>query len=363
MKRTLDDLRGALHEEADAAAYPDVDALVAGARRRVVATRRRRLAVLGAATAAVLVVGGLAITRPTHQALPQPAGPGPFTVNAGGAGFPAYLQGMKRLTVLDSPMLARVKGSISVPTTVGRRLVVLMTCTPDEYANDWSDRVVARFTGPGGPVSAPCSPMGSMAGAESIGIATTARTTVLADVTINLQESSPGAGPPFKDAKLHVATYESVPWQDYPFPPRLADLDTNPSSAWSNDPTSVRVQGPKTKQQANRPLTFTQPFDQNLGLSLEVRGPGRMRVLINGKDISDQVGPSLLTQDKFLSFWGYNAATFGIPFDPAFFASPGPGIAGPATKPGTPMTVTILPQDFQGPDWRVQVVRQPPTGG
>ncbi|MHB8187945.1 MAG: hypothetical protein ACYDDU_18130 [Dermatophilaceae bacterium] len=138
MKRTLDDLRGALHDEADAAAYPDVDALVAGARRRVVATRRRRLAVLGAATAAVLgaataavlVVGGLAITRPTHQALPQPAGPGPFTVSAGGAGFPAYSQGMKRLTVLDAPMLARAKGSISVPTTVGRRLVVLIPARP-----------------------------------------------------------------------------------------------------------------------------------------------------------------------------------------------------------------------------------------
>ena len=76
MKRTLDDLRGALHEEADAAAYPDVDALVAGARRRVVATRRRRLAVLGAVTAAVMVVGGVAMTRPTHQVLPQPAGTG-----------------------------------------------------------------------------------------------------------------------------------------------------------------------------------------------------------------------------------------------------------------------------------------------
>lgn len=76
MTRTLDDLRGALHAEADAAAYPDVDVLVSGARRRVAATRRRRLAVLGAVTAAVMVVGGVAMTRPTQQALPQPAGTG-----------------------------------------------------------------------------------------------------------------------------------------------------------------------------------------------------------------------------------------------------------------------------------------------
>lgn len=39
-------------------------------------TRRRRLAVLGAVTAAVMVVGGVASTRPTDQALPQPAGQG-----------------------------------------------------------------------------------------------------------------------------------------------------------------------------------------------------------------------------------------------------------------------------------------------
>ncbi|NMM23317.1 MAG: hypothetical protein HHJ11_07450 [Phycicoccus sp.] len=76
MTRTLDDLRGALHAEADAAAYPDVDVLVSGARRRVAETRRRRLAVLGAFTAAVMVVGGVAMTRPAHQALPQPAGQG-----------------------------------------------------------------------------------------------------------------------------------------------------------------------------------------------------------------------------------------------------------------------------------------------
>jgi len=42
----------------------------------VAGTRRRRLAILGAVAAAVMVVGGVAITRPTHQALPQPAGQG-----------------------------------------------------------------------------------------------------------------------------------------------------------------------------------------------------------------------------------------------------------------------------------------------
>ena len=42
----------------------------------VAGTWRRRLAILGAVTAAVMVVGGVAISRSTHQALPQPAGQG-----------------------------------------------------------------------------------------------------------------------------------------------------------------------------------------------------------------------------------------------------------------------------------------------
>ena len=42
----------------------------------VAGIRRRRLAILGAVAAAVMVVGGVAIARSTHQALPQPAGQG-----------------------------------------------------------------------------------------------------------------------------------------------------------------------------------------------------------------------------------------------------------------------------------------------
>ena len=51
-----------------------------------------------------------------------------------------------------------------------------------------------------------------------------------------------------------------------------------------------------------------------------------------------------------------------ITLDPATFFDP-MGTAGPKTPPGTPVTVTIAAQDFQGPDWRVEVVRQPDNGG
>jgi len=359
--RTLDDLRSALHDEADEAAYQDVGALVAGARRRVVASRRRRFAVFGAVTAAVLVVGGLVMTRPTYQVVPQPAGPGPFIVNAGGAGFPEYQQGMKRLIVVEAPMLERAKGSISVPTTPGRRLVVRMTCTPSDNTdkmNEWNARMLAKFTTSGGTGQVGCG--WAVGGYDSIGVATDAKTAVQADVTVS-HSPSPGLPSLFKDAKIQVAIYESVPWQDYPFPPRPADLETNAQYAWSNEPATVRVLGPKTAQEANKPVTFTQPFDPKLMVNLQIRGPGRIRVLINGKDVNRQVGGSY-PPDKFISSWGYDQGGLAFPLDPLGWASRRTGATRPTTKPGTPVTVTIEPQDFRGPDWRIAVEPNRPTG-
>ena len=79
----MDDLRGALRNEADGTASPDVESLLTGAGRRVAATRRCRLGALSAATAALVVVGAVvAGTLSTHQTLPQPAGPGPSSVKA-----------------------------------------------------------------------------------------------------------------------------------------------------------------------------------------------------------------------------------------------------------------------------------------
>jgi len=363
MNASLDDLRGALHAEADAAAYPNVDALVAGARWRVAASRRRRLAVLGSVTVAVLVVGGLAVSRPAHKALPQPADRGPFTVSAIGAGFPQYQQGMKLLTVMDAPMLARTKGSIVVPTHAGRRLVVRMTCTQNgnmDNVNEWDVRMFAMFSALGGTARSSCSlTSGFFYDSIDLGIATAAKTTVLADVSFN--QEPPLRPDLFTGAKIHVAIYESVPWEDYPLPQRPADMETSDQHAWSNEPGTVRVLGPKTAQDANKPVTFTQQADPKLVLNLVVRGPGRMRVLFDGVDVSRQVGGSWLTQDKLISFWGYDGTVgFELPFDVAPLGAS--ATIPPPLKPGTPVTVTIIPQDFQGPDWRIAVQPSPPPG-
>jgi hypothetical protein len=319
-----------------------------------------------AAVIGLLALVGCTGTNPAPGTAPGPGGPAvvpassPFTLNAGGVSFLQYSQGMKRLAVLDAPMLERLKGSISVPTTPGRRLAVRMTCTPSDNTvdvNEWNTRMLAQFTGPGLTGKPGCGQLSEHY--DLIGVATSVKTTVAADVFIDHDSPGPGL---FTDAKIHVAIYESVPWQDYSFPPRPANLDTSPDYAWSNDPGTVRVVGPKTAQEANSTLTFTQPFDPNLDLNLQVRGPGRMRVLINGKDFSGQIGDLLQTQDKFISFWGYNPVSYEFLPDPATLFNPH-GTAVPKTPRGAPVTVTIAAQDFHGPDWRVEVVHQPSNGG
>lgn len=368
MKPTLDDLGVALHEQADLAAYPDVDALVAGAARRVALTRRRRHAALSAATAAVLLVGGLvATTGSTHRSALQPAEPrlGSFSVNAGGAGFPEYQQGMRRVTVLDAPMLARMKGSIRIPTTPGEQLVVKMTCTSPDVAltTEWLDQMIVNFTSPGGKGTGLCGIPGGGAG-EVIGTATGATTTVTADVSL-APGSSPIVAAP-KAAKIHAAIYESVPWQEYPFPPRPTGTNT---PVWQKAPVAPDgtvtkgadtpvIIGPTSAAEANKAVTMSLPHNPKRELLLEVRGPGRLMVLINGNNISDLIGGPTPVRDGYLTYWNYDALGNTFPLDPQFAALG--GAAGPLTKPGAQVALVIIPQDFTGPDWRLTY--QSPTG-
>jgi hypothetical protein len=90
-----------------------------------------------------------------------------------------------------------------------------------------------------------------------------------------------------------------------------------------------------------------------------------MRALINGKDIGEyapsasvQYGDTTLTQNDVICFYGYRSTGSNFRLD-ATFGAPDE----PAPKPGTPVTVKIIPTDFAGPDWRLEVVRQTPGGG
>ena len=174
-------------------------------------TRRRRwLAAFGATTVALLVVGGFVAAK--HLG----AGAGPFTVNAAGAGFPQYSDGMKLLRVLEAPMNSQMKGSISVPTTPGRRLAVRMTCTfsgnrasdKTELTNEWNARMIANFTALGTTGQAACGvPDHDLA---MLGVATSAATTVATDVSLRHDPTAAWLVAPEPASKIHVAIYQSL---------------------------------------------------------------------------------------------------------------------------------------------------------
>jgi hypothetical protein len=400
MKTTLNDLRVALHEQANRTPYPDVDALVAGARRRVGLAHRRRLAALAASTAAVLVVGGIvATTSSTHRAALQPAVPGlgNFSVNAAGAGFPELFRGMRRVTVLDAPMLARMKASISIPTTPGEQLSVQMTCTwpkdsaltaatsPDPVKDAlFKQRVKVSFTGPGSTVLSGCWAPGATD--TVIGVATGATTMVSAEVSL-VPDSNPEVVTP-KDGKIQAAIYETVPWQEYPFPARPTGVNT---PVWPTvrllpdgtpDGTAVsgamvrQVQGPTSAANANNPLSIGWPYNPKSKLVLQVRGPGRLRVLMNGYNISAALATSCWPDMRspgncsnpgaatawatplrggYLTYWNYEQMATSLPLDPQMLslATAESGAAVPAPKLGESVDMMIIPQDFTAPDWRV----------
>jgi hypothetical protein len=362
LNATIKDLRAALADEAAATAHPNADDLIAGAMALVESARRRRRAIQATAAVAGLAAAGLVVgPRLGPHASSVPAGSGPFIENARGGTFPVFSAGTKRLLVLDAPMLERLKGSVTLHTTPGRELFVRMTCTPDNIKGgpeEWDLRTVARILGPGHEGRPHCGVADVPAGSDRLGEAMSDATKVPLDIFVSHAEVTPGAGPSFKDARVHLAFYESVPWSEYQFPPRPADVETNPDLAWPQDGVLPYVtKGPRTLAQANTPLTFTVPFHRDMSVDLQVRGPGRVKLAVNGTILRDPLGAQTSMVGDYFAFYEYAPGGMGLPADPG--AVPVPGSAPTPYRPlaeGTPMTITITPQDFTGPDWRVQVV-------
>jgi hypothetical protein len=138
-----------------------------------------------------------------------------------------------------------------------------------------------------------------------------------------------------------------------------------------------QVEGPTSAANANKPLSIEWPYNPKSNLVLEVRGPGRLRVLLNGYNISATMadpcflglrGPDSCSnlgaatawatplRDGYLSYWNYEQMVTTLPLDPqaaSFLLSAANGAAVPAPKLGDSVGMVIIPQDFTGPDWRV----------
>ena len=350
MNPTLRDLRTALEEEAVRGPLPSADALVAGAARRVQATRRRR-AGLTAAVAVVVLVAGLVTSTHVGRRSSEPAHPGPFRVVASGGEFPAYNNGDKRLLVVTAPALEKLKGTLEVPTTPGRRLTMRMICRPVTIT-DWESRMAGEATGPDGRGQKTfCGMAGSAMGATELGVSERGRTPVDLDVFINHAGFTPGSGPSFKDASVSVAFYESVPWRDYHFPARPGDIATNPDLQWPPTPGALAVRGPAQPSEANTPITVRVPFRTQLTISLEVHGPGRLKLALNGLPVDFGRGGWGMASDAegYAEFFDYVNNGDGVDIDPQS------AFGKQVLARGTPLRVTVTPDGFVGPDWRVVV--------
>lgn len=351
MNPTLDDLRHVLQDEADASAAPSADALVAGATARVQAARRRR-AVLAGVAAVLVLAGGLLAGTHSGRNSSEPARTGPFRVDATGAGFPPYSNGEKRMLVVTAPAQQVLKGTVRVQTTPGSPLSVRMACLPLSVT-DWATRVAASVTGPDGSTrNAFCGTPQSWMGATGLGTAGTTRATVALDLFINHEGFTPGSGPSFKDATVSLAFYQPVPWADYRFPERPANVEANPDLAWQPTQPGSTVAGPKLAAQANSPLTVDVPFTKARVIQLDVHGPGRAKVTVNGLPLD--FGPSLpdllRIEDGWAEFFEYltgeGASTVLDPRTPF-----GRSVLGR----GQPVRITVTPEGFAGPDWRLVV--------
>ena len=343
MNPTLDDLRRALQDEAFGTPLPSPDALVAGATARVRAAQRRR-AVVGAAVAAVVLAAGvLASTHPGRDSS-QPARSGPFREVRSGGAFPAYLSGGKRLLVVSAPAAKELTGTVDVPTTPGRDLMVLPVCAPS-VVFDFDRPQQFTASSPGNDqTQLGCMPEPDVPGGNtSLGPSTGHRTPVDIHMLMGLIETR--SGPSFVGATVTLGFYEQLSWAEYPKPPRPAGFDTDPDQAWSApaDPKSF-VLGPRSANDSNAARVVSLPATkQAREITLEIRGPGRLRVRINGTDVTEVSHAN----GAWLEFYDYSRNIISL--DAREYSS---------GQAGGMLRIEVTPDGFTGPDWRVVVGRQ-----
>jgi hypothetical protein len=350
MTATLDELRAALHDAARNYAPPP-EVTLRQVEHRVVATDRRRRVLLSGVLAAVVAIAAAAISSGSYRAEP-PATPGPSqSANATPQepAFPESVNGLRRITIVDVPLVGGSRAAVSLHADPGRRLVASAYCTgtgdpaPEFWVTSGSWRVALQCQeGPVGGV--PTSHQGLWSPDS-------------ADPTVSI---APPRGTSRAGAAW-AAIYQEVPWENYAFPPRPSDLATNPHTAWSDYQRGLS--GPKDPSTPNAPRTMTVPYVKDLLLSLSVRAPGTVRATVNGRavmfgcnrDPDNLVHCGNLERlGKTVRVWGYGAFSevFTHLDEPA---SLDPGDPDYGIVPGKPIHITVYPSGFTGDDWRLWV--------
>lgn len=366
MNHSEDELRAALRDYADGFALDRPDATVEDVQHRMTSARRRSVGTIAGLVAAAAVVTGVVVTRPSDPPppAPRPAGTSPSHA-AASSPFPEYTAGLRRLTVVDMPLVGDTPGTtVTIHGRQGAQLFAVARCpaaTPTGDTPPGTRDASVQVTRSGVKTQAVCfgSQVLRQLGPEAATPLPPGGDEIVLHGTVR------GTSAP-RDAEARVAVYEEVPWPDYPFD-RSRSMAKDSSD--EDEGTPLRTITPRSASATNQRVTVTLDNPGNLALRLTATGPGQIKTVVNGQPLS----PSRLLpetelpwQRKFAgyrgdwtSFWNRDGGQRWLWLQPRGRA------ARQFTPPakGEPVTVTVQPRRFTTGTWKVRVyhVREPQT--
>jgi hypothetical protein len=345
MSATLNDLRAALDDVADRAAPPQGVDVLYDVVLRVTAARRRRIgsvAVLAAAAMTAAAVGVLAAQPDQDTTLPAHKSADVATV-VEDPSFPAFTLGLRRIVVVELALARGTSAPLTPKVDATRPLWAVATCPASGEPTGFtltsgSRQVVVPCAGPDGPA------------------ARTSRKLLWAPADASPRLDVTWAATTRPGARARLALYQESTWEEYRLPQRPAHLSPLPRFDWTAIDGYRAEYGPNPHASPNDPRTITVPYEKGMGASLQARGPGTLRLTINGGSVDLSCGPaSTITAcisdqpvGETWSTWGYGQAEAGLWFDSL-----------PGLVVGQPVTVTVHPSHFVGDDWRIGLKVRP----
>jgi hypothetical protein len=268
-----------LRDELETRSTPDGDLLgatrLAGVQGHIRAIRRRRVAGVAAAIAVVaaIVVGYGVLPRST--ALPQPAvRPTPTGEN----GFPEYASGARLLTTGT----ASLRGTITLTATPGPRgFLFTNRCSldDDDLMIEW--RVNGHSLG-----GSSCSTGGGTHywHPEEFWAEIGVRPGQPATLVASVKRWGRSASKPIPDGTFAVAVMDRMRFEDYPLPPRPAELKPFSEVAGNLDQPGAIARVESDPDDPNATVAVRVAIPAGASLQMAAQTPGTMRVLVDGME-------------------------------------------------------------------------------
>ncbi len=333
MSPTTDDLREALTQSAQPA--PPGAERLAGVRR--VVARRRRARLTGSAVLTVAVAAGaFGVAQPGERQAAPPAAPAL-------TGLPTYAGGGR--IIGQATLTAKVGDERTFDITpTSYELMTTSTCSVSttgvvDVVTEVNGKPLT-WGGCGGSGSGPFEEGERLW--KRYGI-TPGRP---ATVTVKIGSSDPPAGARnanSSDVTVRVGFYQAVPADEYPLPPRPAQVSPPAAGSLTQSSSTPRrgvvtiEAGPAAVETVSRTITY----HADLVAEATTWAPGLIRLRVNGVTVTGAAS------------WTYTATSAGLDLTPATLRDA--DITVP--RDGEPFTLTVQTERFGDPAWRVQVGR------